>query len=142
MTIKTKTTIKSYFEEDDKPTQGQFANLIDSFTHINTDYAKLASTVTARTLTQDDAGKTLIFANTSAGIVTLPEQTTELIQEGSRFFIRRGGTGALSFDKDAGGVILSASGATTIGIQYGEAQVDLQSVSGNNVWFVRSSDLT
>ncbi|RJO72872.1 MAG: hypothetical protein C4523_02555 [Myxococcales bacterium] len=31
MTIKTKTSLKSYFETGDKPTQAEFANLIDTF---------------------------------------------------------------------------------------------------------------
>lgn len=43
MTAQNKTTIKSYFQTGDRPTQAQFADLIDSYQDTNTNLTTLAS---------------------------------------------------------------------------------------------------
>lgn len=43
MTAQSKTTIKTYFETNDKPTQAQFVNLIDSYQDANSNLLILAS---------------------------------------------------------------------------------------------------
>lgn len=35
MAVQTKVTLKTYFQTGDKPTQGQFGDLIDSLLHVN-----------------------------------------------------------------------------------------------------------
>lgn len=80
MTAQSKTTIKSYFQTGDKPTQAQFVNLIDSYQDAATNLGTLSSaSVTPRGLQLlastsaqvGDVGLQVLAAATSADVINI-----------------------------------------------------------------------
>lgn len=68
MTSQTKTVIKSYFETNDKPTQAQFADLIDSYQDANTILSTLTSSAAG---IQVKSGLTMIARSVVASAASL-----------------------------------------------------------------------
>lgn len=72
MTAQSKTTIKTYFEQGDKPTAAQFINLIDSYQDANTVLDAIIAKVTAATSGQ------FILSDGAASVTALPSNLINL----------------------------------------------------------------
>lgn len=104
MAIKTKAQLKAYFETNDIPTEGQFADLIDSFKNAMANI----STVNSATYDILITDEILHVTYTTTGAVTIDFKTAQFV------------TGRTIVIKDAGGnagtnnITLTTEGAQTI----------------------------
>jgi len=73
MATQTKTTLKTYFNTGDQPTEAQFVDLIDS-SHFAKDVVTQSGTA-AEDLTSVDRDTVWVAATTQAGDITLPQAT-------------------------------------------------------------------
>lgn len=76
MSVQSKTTLKSYFETGDTPTQSEFASLIDSFAHVN-DRKSIISFPKHSSLTSADIGKLIMNDEGLAKVGNKLAQPTE-----------------------------------------------------------------
>lgn len=80
MTAQSKTVIKSYFETNDRPTQAEFGDLIDSYQDYSTAVTRLASAVTSAGSSlnvQTDGSGGFVLAAGGSGDVTGPSSSTK-----------------------------------------------------------------
>jgi hypothetical protein len=124
--MSTRTVLKTYFETDDRPTQAQFGELIDSLGHLVDDSLATTSSVrftvvtdatTARTIGLTDAGSYIRFTNASSVTVTVPLQSSVAWAANTEIILFQSGTGAITVAA-AGGVTINTPETLIAGKRY------------------------
>ena len=94
-----------------------------------------AQTGTTYTVQGSDNGKIIEVSNASAITVTLPENSTEALQQGFHCAIRQTGVGQITVAKEGSDTLNSPSGAKTR-VQYSTMFVDLSTSGSPNTWYL------
>jgi len=96
---------------------------------------------TSRALTQTDNGKVCVCDNGAAITLTLPQQSTEAVNEGFACQIVGAGTGTVTFATEGTDVLYIVSGATQIAAQFVSVSVHKHFDAAQSTWGIYG-DLT
>jgi hypothetical protein len=133
MTAESKTQIKSYFQTSDKPTEGQFANLIDSYQDINSNLTILASAGTGAVGLQLLATSTTAQAQSIIGVVSGGAVGIQLYQAATTAaavgVLGAGAVGLQVFQSTTTAAAFAALGAGAVGTQIFQAATTTQAQS-------------
>lgn len=149
MAVVNKTTLKSYFEKGDKPTQSQFANFVDSAYTKDESVPVDAISIGENELTSSSGTLTwdVELSGTNAR-TTLTENVTLDIQNMAvgRFLnlvVKQGGTGSYTITLPAGALV-GYAGAGVINLSSAVGKIDVISIfrSAEGYLFTAITDFT